>query len=218
MGIQYSGEDDYNREVLIHGGVPEADVRVFPDAIVNTEQEVDEIAKQMRREGKTSVIIVTSREHTRRVKALWGKQAGGNLRAIVRGAPQDPFDADHWWRDTRDVFSVVREILGLLNAWDQGLPGAAAFLPKERRQRTPWRPHRLRKRSSSGSVDILLLLTTKRDPSTASHAPQRARGKSKARGIPLGMTAEGAYCGVKERVTARRLKQPREMSTESDDV
>jgi uncharacterized SAM-binding protein YcdF (DUF218 family) len=117
MGIQYFGEDDYNREVLIHGGVPEADVRVFPDAIVDTEQEVDEIAKQMRREGKTSVIIVTSREHTRRVRVLWGKLAGENLTAIVRGAPQDPFDADHWWRDTRDVFSVVREILGLLNAW-----------------------------------------------------------------------------------------------------
>jgi uncharacterized SAM-binding protein YcdF (DUF218 family) len=121
MGIQYSGEDDYSREVLIRGGVPDANVRILPDAIVDTEQEVEEISKQMRSERMTSVIIVTSPEHTRRVKALWGKLAGGNLRAIVRGAPQDPFDADHWWRDTRDVFSVVREILGLLNAW-AGLP------------------------------------------------------------------------------------------------
>jgi uncharacterized SAM-binding protein YcdF (DUF218 family) len=121
MGIQYLGEDDYNREILIHEGVPEADVHVLPDVIVDTEQEVEEIAKQMHGEGKTSVIIVTSPEHTRRVKVLSRKLAGENLRAIVRGAPQDRFDANHWWRDTRDVFSVVREILGLLNAW-AGLP------------------------------------------------------------------------------------------------
>jgi uncharacterized SAM-binding protein YcdF (DUF218 family) len=121
MGVQYLGEEYYSREVLIHGGVPEADVSVLPDAIVDTEQEVDEIAKKMQREGMTSVIIVTSPEHTRRVKVLWRKLAAENLRAIVRGAPQDPFDADHWWRDTRDVFSVVRETLGLLNAW-AGLP------------------------------------------------------------------------------------------------
>jgi hypothetical protein len=55
------------------------------------------------------------------VKALWKKLAGENLVAIVRGAPDDPFDADHWWRDTHDALSVVREVLGLLNVWS-GLP------------------------------------------------------------------------------------------------
>ena len=39
----------------------------------------------------------------------------------VHAAHDDPFDADHWWRNTRDVFSVVRETLGLVNAW-AGLP------------------------------------------------------------------------------------------------
>jgi uncharacterized SAM-binding protein YcdF (DUF218 family) len=121
MGTRYLGEEDYNREVLIHAGVPEAAVRVFPEPIVDTEQEVEETAREMRRDGKSSAIIVTSPQHTRRVKVLWRELAGPGLRAIVRGAPGDPFDADHWWRNTRDAFSVVREILGLLNAW-AGLP------------------------------------------------------------------------------------------------
>ncbi|MDR3722405.1 MAG: YdcF family protein [Candidatus Acidoferrales bacterium] len=121
MGIHYLGEEDFNREVLIHEGVPDADVRIFPQPIVNTEEEIEEICGQMRRDGKTSAMIVTSPQHTRRVRALWRKIAGNNLRLIVRGAPQDPFDANHWWRTTHDTFAVVREILGLLNVW-VGLP------------------------------------------------------------------------------------------------
>jgi len=121
MGIHYLGEEEYSREVLIHAGVPEADIRVLPDAILDTEQEVEEVASQMRSQGMTSVMIVTSPQHTRRVKMLWAKLAGNNLRAIVRGAPEDRFDAGHWWRDTHDAFAVFREMLGLLNA-STGLP------------------------------------------------------------------------------------------------
>ena len=121
MGIPFSGEEDYSRAVLIHEGVPAADVNIFPLPIVNTENEIEEISAQMRRDGKTSAIVVTSPQHTRRVRLLWSKLAGRNLRLIVREAPQDPFDADHWWRNTRDTFAVVRELLGISNAW-LGLP------------------------------------------------------------------------------------------------
>jgi uncharacterized SAM-binding protein YcdF (DUF218 family) len=96
-------------------------VRVFPQPIINTEQEIQEICGWMRNEKKTSVMIVTSPQHTRRVRVLWRKLAGNDLRLIVRGAPEDRFDADHWWRNTHDTFSVIREIMGLLNAW-LGLP------------------------------------------------------------------------------------------------
>jgi uncharacterized SAM-binding protein YcdF (DUF218 family) len=121
MGIHYLGEEDFNRAVLVREGVPDADVRVFPQPIVNTEEEIEEISGQMRRDGKASALIVTSPQHTRRVRALWRKIAGSDLRLIVRAAPQDPFDADHWWRTTHDTLAVVREILGLLNVWT-GLP------------------------------------------------------------------------------------------------
>jgi len=117
MGIHYLGEDDYNQAILIHEGVPRSSVRILPDTILNTEEEIVGIAERMHEEKKTSVIIVTSPEHTRRVRVLWSKLARSDLRAIVRGAQQDPFDAGHWWRTTADAFAVTREILGLLNAW-----------------------------------------------------------------------------------------------------
>jgi uncharacterized SAM-binding protein YcdF (DUF218 family) len=117
LGIRYVGEEEYNREILVHEGIPDAVVHILPDSILNTEQEVREVAREMRRTGKRSVIIVTSPPHTRRVRALWKKLVGGNLTLVVHAAYEDPFDADHWWRNTRDVFSVARETLGLMNVW-----------------------------------------------------------------------------------------------------
>jgi uncharacterized SAM-binding protein YcdF (DUF218 family) len=117
IGIRYFGEEDYSQAVLIREGVPPDSIHILPGAIINTEDEIAEIAARMRDEKKTKVIIVTSPPHTRRVRVLWNKLAGRDLQAIVRAAPQDSFDADHWWANTTDAFAVAREILGLLNAW-----------------------------------------------------------------------------------------------------
>jgi uncharacterized SAM-binding protein YcdF (DUF218 family) len=121
LGIRFVGEDEYNRQLLTHAGVPENAIHVLPGSVVNTEQELQEAARELRRAGKTSVILVTSPQHTRRVWTLWHKLANDDPKAILHAAHEDPFDPDHWWRNTRDVLSVVRESLGLLNAW-AGLP------------------------------------------------------------------------------------------------
>ena len=121
FGIHFSNEEDYNRQVLIHQGVPESAIHILPVPVVNTEEELQEVGSEMRRNGKTTIILVTSPQHTRRVWTLWQKLMGSSPRAMVRAAHDDPFDANHWWRNTRDVFSVVRESLGLVNAWI-GLP------------------------------------------------------------------------------------------------
>jgi len=121
IGVSFKGEEEYNREVLIREGVPDSAVKILPRTIVDTEEEIEEVAQQMREKRKRSVIIVTSPQHTRRVRALWKQLAGKDQRLIVRATPNDPFDADHWWRNTRDALSVLREYLGLLNVW-LGLP------------------------------------------------------------------------------------------------
>ena len=121
LGIHFAGEEDYNRQILIHEGVPETAIHVLPVAVVNTEEELQEVGREMRRTGKTTIILVTSPQHTRRVWTLWQKLVGSNPKAMVRAAHDDPFDANHWWRNTRDVVSVMHETMGLVNAW-AGLP------------------------------------------------------------------------------------------------
>jgi uncharacterized SAM-binding protein YcdF (DUF218 family) len=121
LGIHFAGEEDYNRQVLIHEGVPEAAIHVLPGPVVNTEEELQEVGSEMRHNGKATIILISSPQHTRRVWTLWQELVGTDPKAMVHGAHDDPFEADHWWRNTRDVLSVVREILGLVNAW-AGLP------------------------------------------------------------------------------------------------
>jgi hypothetical protein len=42
---------------------------------------------------------------------------GDDPQLIVRYARDDRFDSTRWWRNTRDGADVVREWLGIANAW-----------------------------------------------------------------------------------------------------
>jgi uncharacterized SAM-binding protein YcdF (DUF218 family) len=117
MKIYYLGEDFYNEKVLLAQGVPADAIQILEHPSANTEEEVREISETMRRNDFKSVIIVTSKPHTRRVRAIWHKLAGSGLSAYVRFANEDPYDGAHWWRHTHDALDVVREVLGLLNTW-----------------------------------------------------------------------------------------------------
>lgn len=117
MGIAYKGEEMYSREVLLHEGVPASAITLLTPEVRNTQDEEHVIVDAMRQAKITKIIAVTAPEHTRRVHKLWGLLAPKDLQLLARGAPLDPYDADHWWRTTRDGLSVVRECLGLFNAW-----------------------------------------------------------------------------------------------------
>jgi uncharacterized SAM-binding protein YcdF (DUF218 family) len=121
MHIAYLGEDFFSSRVLMHEGVPSDAIRVVDPAINNTADEIRVIAADVQRLSSQTVIIVTTKAHTRRVRTLWRELSAGRGRAIVRAASTDPFAPDHWWRATGDALDVVREVLGLLNAW-AGLP------------------------------------------------------------------------------------------------
>jgi uncharacterized SAM-binding protein YcdF (DUF218 family) len=121
MDIPFVGEDFYNRRILVHEGVPESAIHVIEGSIENTADEMSAILATLAREKYQTVIILTTKAHTRRVRLLWRKFSGGRGRAIVRAATEDPFDPGHWWRNTTDAMDVVREVLGLLNVL-AGLP------------------------------------------------------------------------------------------------
>src|SRR6266849_6537763 len=71
LGIHFVAEEEYNRDILTHKGVLDAAIHVLQDTVVNTEQEVEDAGREMQRAGKHTVILVTSPQHTRRVKVLW---------------------------------------------------------------------------------------------------------------------------------------------------
>ena len=117
MHISFLGEDFYNEKVLIAQRVPPDAIRILDRPDENTEAEVRQIVEDLRPLKFHSVIIVTSKPHTRRVRTIWRKLVGSDPRLIVHYAPDDTYDGAHWWRHTQDGLDVVRETLGLLNAW-----------------------------------------------------------------------------------------------------
>ena len=122
LHLPYAGEEEYSRMVLIAKGVPPDAIRILKPSILNTADELRAVAGVFDQQPGATVIIVTSKAHTRRVRTLWKAiSRAHNGRVLVRAAPGDYFDASHWWRTTNDALTVVREYLGLLNVW-AGLP------------------------------------------------------------------------------------------------
>jgi uncharacterized SAM-binding protein YcdF (DUF218 family) len=121
FSIPFVGEESYNKQILVHEGVPESAIQILDPPISNTACEMQTIGAVLRRENLHSVIIVTSKVHTRRTKALWKRLSAKDGIVIIHGVSDDPFDPAHWWRTTSDALDVVREVLGLLNTW-AGLP------------------------------------------------------------------------------------------------
>lgn len=121
MGIRYIGEEVYSREVLLHLGVPASAIHILEAPAFDTEEEIGVISRQANQTNKARVIIVTSPPHTRRVRRLWKVLVDAHPQVIVRSSPGDPYDPGRWWHTTQDALGVMRESLGLLNAW-AGLP------------------------------------------------------------------------------------------------
>lgn len=121
FSVPYAGEEFYDRLLLLHEGVPDSAIHILAPPIVNTADEMRTFGQALRKENLHRIIIVTSKVHTRRVGVLWKHLSSKDGEAIIRGASSDGSDPAHWWRNTGDALDVVREILGLLNAW-AGLP------------------------------------------------------------------------------------------------
>jgi uncharacterized SAM-binding protein YcdF (DUF218 family) len=117
MNIAFLGEDFYNEKVLIAQGVPADSIRILDRPAANTEAEVRQTVEELRALNYHSVIIVTSMPHTRRVRTIWRKLVGSDPHMMVHYARDGGYDGAHWWRHTADALDVVRETLGLLNAW-----------------------------------------------------------------------------------------------------
>lgn len=101
------------RAVLEKSGVPADRIIAIPIVSRTTEPELALVRDAARRQRYRRVILVTSPQHTRRVRLVWRQQAHGDPAGIVVATPED-FPFDDWWRRRRAAESVLHEYLGLL--------------------------------------------------------------------------------------------------------
>ena len=113
MGVRrfdYQGEA---RVVLEHRGVPAEAIVALPQSVKTTEAELKVVGELARSRGWRRVILVTSPQHSRRVKLAWSRQAPADIQSIVRVAQDDEFLDGDWWRQRRAAEAVLHEYLGL---------------------------------------------------------------------------------------------------------
>src|SRR5207245_11142832 len=76
LGVNVVRGETYNRQVLERLGVPTHAIRVLSDGVLNTVDAARLVAHELRDSSAERVILVTSKIHTRRVRATWSAIVG----------------------------------------------------------------------------------------------------------------------------------------------
>jgi len=108
--LDYQGE---SRVVLEQRGVPAQAIVALSQPVKTTEAELKVVGEAARSRGWRRVILVTSPQHSRRVKLVWSRQAPADIESIVRVAQDDDFLDGDWWRKRREAEAILHEYLGL---------------------------------------------------------------------------------------------------------
>jgi uncharacterized SAM-binding protein YcdF (DUF218 family) len=108
--LDYQGE---SRLVVEKHGVPPDAIVALPVPVKTTEAELKLVADTARARGWRRVILVTSPQHSRRVKLVWSREAAGKIEGLVALAEDDDFPGEGWWWRRRDAEAVLHEYLGL---------------------------------------------------------------------------------------------------------
>ena len=109
-GIRYPRKADLNRDALAQLGVPADAIVTDMNWVDNTAEEAAALREMVRARGWRSVIVVTSKYHTRRTAFAFRRAFDGtNVRIAVRASRYDPSDPARWWRSRGDFRFVVSE-------------------------------------------------------------------------------------------------------------
>ena len=104
--------------ILAMLGVPEDKImRISNQDAYDTVSEADAVGRELIRRKWTTVIITTSKYHTRRAKFIWQKMYKNRITIFMVSAKTDPYDPDNWWKDGRQIRWVLAEYGAWLYYW-----------------------------------------------------------------------------------------------------
>jgi uncharacterized SAM-binding protein YcdF (DUF218 family) len=99
-------------------GVPrEAVLPVSLEDAYDTISEARGLRQVVLDRGLNSVIVTTSKFHTRRSRLIWKQVVPPEVRVSVAGARDDPYSPDRWWRDGRQIRWLLAEYGAFCYLW-----------------------------------------------------------------------------------------------------
>lgn len=116
-GITVPRVVDIQVQVLVTLGVPATAISVI-DPANSTKEEAEHLRDLVRAEHFSRLIIVTSKQHTRRTRLIMNRKvAPAGAEIIVHSSRYDPSDTDHWWRDRSTARFTLFETQRLIAYW-----------------------------------------------------------------------------------------------------
>lgn len=112
---------ELNISVARQLGVPESSITVLDRAAGSTFSEARVVMEYLAKRGARSILLVTSKYHTRRAGMIYRHLAGGAVEVIARPARSDGFDPELWWQDRMSIRRVLIEYQKVLlfYFWDR---------------------------------------------------------------------------------------------------
>ena len=122
-GIRFPREVELQRDVLVQLGVPATAIVALMGNVDNTAQEADVLREMVHARGWHTVIVVTSKYHTRRSGFAFRRALDGTgATVVVRATRYDMSDPARWWRIRADFRFAISEWQKLL-AYRLGMAG-----------------------------------------------------------------------------------------------
>lgn len=115
LGVDIPRPYDINRMVAERLGVPPDAIEVLDRAGDSTYGEAEVVLAIAVQRHYRSILLVTSKYHTRRAAQIYRHLAGGQVEVFVRPARDDDFHEDRWWRDRISTRRLIIEYQKFLN-------------------------------------------------------------------------------------------------------
>ena len=116
-GVVYQREIDVQVDVLTQLGVPRSAIEIL-DEQASTKDEADALRAVVVAKRWPRVIVVTSKQHTRRARLVMNRRvADTGTQVILRGSRYDKTDVDLWWRQRGTLRFTLFETQRLIAYW-----------------------------------------------------------------------------------------------------
>jgi len=110
--------------ILTMLGVPEAKIiRISNEDAYDTVSEAEVVGPELINRKWATVIITTSKFHSRRAKFIWQKMYASRFKIFMVSAKTDPYDPNNWWKDGRQIRWVLTEYGAWIFYWWKEITG-----------------------------------------------------------------------------------------------
>ena len=115
LGIRFPEGQDINKKIAIEMGVPEKDILISSHRAGSTFEELKQLYSFLNEKGYKSVILVSSKSHTRRISIISSDINHGDIKTYIKYTGFDSYNPPFWWKDRNSLRQTIFEYEKLIH-------------------------------------------------------------------------------------------------------